>query len=70
MRHIRRSKSTACRRTTPPVSDLNQLTTEVLRLRCDQPKHFARGSRQTLLSRLRAAPQQAVAVNPSNPDLE
>ena len=71
MPRIRRSKSTASRRNTPSTSsDLNQLTTGVLRHRFDQLKLSATGSRQTLLARLRAAPQQAVAVNPPNLDPE
>ena len=65
---IRRSKSTASRRNTPSTwLDLNQLTAEVLRLRCGQLKLSATGSRRTLLARRRAAPQQAVAANPLNP---
>ena len=71
MPRIRRSKSTASRRNTPSTSsDLNELTTEVLRLRCDELRLSAAGSRQTLLTRLRAAPQQAVAVNAPNLDPE
>ena len=69
MPHISRSKSTASRRNTPSTSsDLNQLTTEVLRLCRDQLKLSATGSRQTLLARPRAAPQQVVTVNQPNVD--
>ena len=71
MPRIRRSKSTASRRTTQSTSsDLTQLTTEVLRLRCDQQKLSATGSRQTLLARLRAHPPQVADADLPHSDPE
>ena len=51
------------------MSDLNQLTTEVLRLRCEL-KLSATGLGQTLLACLCTTPQYAATVNPPNPDPE
>ena len=51
------------------MSDLNQLTTEVLRLRCEL-KLSATGPRQTLLACLCTTPRHAATVNPPNPDPE
>ena len=71
MTRIGRSKSTASRRNTPSkMLDLNQLTTEVPRLRCDQLKLSATGLRQTLLACLCTTPRHAATVNPPNPDRE
>ena len=67
MPRMKRTSSAATRRTssTPSVTHLDQLTTEVLRLRCDQQKLPATGSRATLLARLRDAPRPAENMNPS-----
>lgn len=61
MPRMRRSTTAATRRNmaAPTDAHLEQLTTEVLRLRCDQLKLPATGSRQTLIARLRAAPRPA-----------
>ncbi len=67
MPRMRRSTTTASHRTTstPSNTHLDQLTTEVLCLRCDQLKLSATGSRQALLTRLRSVPRQgAVVTNP------
>ena len=70
MPRIGRSKSTARRPTPSTSSELNQLTTEVLCLRCDQLKLSATGSLQTLLARLRAVPRPAADANPPSRDPE
>ncbi len=72
MPRMRRSTTTASRRTTstPSNAHLDQLTTEVLRLRCDQLKLSATGSRQALLARLRSAPRQAAVVTNPPEDAE
>ena len=67
MPRIRRSTSTSSRRADPQptLDNLENLTTEVLRLRCDNLQLSPVGSRRTLIARLRAAPRSTVAV--SNP---
>ncbi len=72
MPRMRRSTTTASRRTTstPSNAHLDQLTTEVLRLRCDQLKLSATRSRQALLARLRSAPRQAAVVTNLPEDAE
>ena len=67
MPRIRRSTSTSSRRADPQptLDNLENLTTEVLRLRCDNLQLSPVGSRRTLIARLRAAPRPTVAV--SNP---
>ena len=64
MPRIRKSTRAASRRgdSEPPQDNLENLTTEVLRLRCDNLQLPATGSRQTLITRLRAAPRPAVNV--------
>ena len=70
MPRIRRSTQAASRQTasTPSNAQLDQLTTEVLRLRCDKLKLTATRSRQTLLARLRAAPRPAENTIPPDPE--
>ena len=67
MPHVRRSTSTSsCRADPQPTLDnLETLTTEVLRLRCDNLQLSPAGSRRTLIACLRAAPRPTVGV--SNP---
>ncbi len=72
MPRMRRSTTTVSRRTTstPSNAHLDQLTTEVLRLRCDQLKLSATGCRQALLARLRSAPREAAVVTNPSEDAE
>ncbi len=69
---MRRSTTTASRQTTstPSNAHLDQLTTEVLRLWCDQLKLSATGSHQAFLTRLRSAPRQAAVVTNPPEDAE
>ena len=70
MPHIRKSTRAASRRcdSEPPQDNLENLTTEVLRLRCDNLQRLATGSRQTLITRPRAAPRPAVNVKMAKTD--
>ncbi|CAB4032117.1 Hypothetical predicted protein [Paramuricea clavata] len=67
MPRMKQTTSAATRRTssTQSVTHLDQLTTEVLRLRCDQQKLPATGSRATLLARFRDEPRPEENMNPS-----
>ena len=64
MPRIRKSARAASRRgdPEPPQDNFENLTTEVLRLRCDNLQLPATGSRQALITRLHAAPRSAVNV--------